>query len=87
MVHILISIFFAIFAEKVLPVLLGPLWNASLYPGDLLLIPYLTLVLIASHFTYRFVEMPGRRAMLAYDYSGKLKMVDCGQAKLDRIRH
>jgi len=75
MVHILISIFFAIFAEKVLPALLGPLWNASLYPGDLLLLPYLTIVLIASHFTFKYVEMPGRRAMLAYDYSGTLRKI------------
>ncbi|NNC37406.1 MAG: acyltransferase, partial [Hyphomonadaceae bacterium] len=73
MVHVLISIIFAVFAEKALPVLLGPLWNATLYPGDLLLIPYLMIVLISAHFTYHFVEVPGSKAIQKYDFSAKFR--------------
>ncbi len=72
MVHILFSLMFAIFAEKVMPIIAGPLWNASQYPGDLLLIPYLTSVLVFSHFCFHYIEMPGRKALLAYGFTDKL---------------
>jgi len=73
MVHVLISIMFAIVAEKVFPKVFGPMWNATFYPGDLLLVPYLILVLISAHFTYRYVEMPGRNAILKYDFGDKFR--------------
>ena len=75
MVHILVSLFFSIFAEKVMPRLGGDLWNASQFPGDLLLIPYLSLVLIFAHFTFKYVEMPGRRAIMDYDFTGRLRRI------------
>ena len=75
MVHVLISIGFAIVAEKILPKLLGPTWNESLFPGDLLLLPYLTLVLVSAHFTYKYVEMPGRNAILKYDFGAKFRKI------------
>lgn len=75
MVHVLISIVFAIFAEKVLPVFFGPAWNATFFPGDVLLLPYLTVVLMCAHLTYKYVEMPGRNAILAYDFGGKLRKI------------
>lgn len=67
MVHILVSLFFSIFAEILLPKIFGPLWNATQISGDLLLIPYLICVLIFSHLTYHYIEMPGRKAILASD--------------------
>jgi len=73
MVHILVSLFFSIFAEKIMPKLGGDLWNASQFPGDLLLIPYLFFVLVFAHLTFKFVEMPGRRAILAYDFTARLR--------------
>ena len=73
MVHILISLCFSIVAEMVLPRLFGPLWNATQFAGDLMLVPYLALVIITSHFTFKYVEMPGRKAILAYDFGAKFK--------------
>ncbi len=83
MVHILISLCFSIAAEMVLPRLFGPLWNATQIPGSLLLIPYLALVIFTSHFTFKYVEMPGRKAILAYDFGAKLKWFKRIPAKQD----
>jgi len=73
MVHILFALFFSIGAEILLPRLFGPEWNASQIPGDLLLLPYLALVLVSAHFSYKYIEMPGRKAIMAYDFGAKLK--------------
>ncbi len=75
MVHVLISIFFSIFAERILPGLAGPNWNATEVGGDLLLIPYLATVIFVAHFTYKYVEMPGRKAVLAYEFRPKLRKI------------
>jgi len=75
MVHILVSLFFSIGAEMVFPKILGPAWNVTLIYGDLLMIPYLLIVITLSHFTYKYVEMPGRKAILAYDFSGRLRTI------------
>ncbi len=75
MVHILVSLFFSIAAEMLLPKLFGSAWNASLANGDVLMIPYVLVVIALSHFTYKYVEMPGRKAILKYDFSGRLGMV------------
>ena len=75
MVHILVSLFFSIFAEKIMPQLGGELWNATQTPGDLLLIPYMTCVLVFAHFTYKFVEMPGRKAIMAYRFRSKFRAI------------
>ncbi|MCF6275786.1 MAG: acyltransferase [Robiginitomaculum sp.] len=83
MVHILISLCFSIGAEMVLPRLFGPLWNATQFPGDLMLIPYLALVIFTSHFTFKYVEMPGRKAILAFDFAAKLKWFKHRTAKQD----
>ena len=72
MVHILVSLFFSIAAEILFPKLFGSSWNEQLLRGDLLLIPYLLLVIALSHFSYKYVEMPGRKAILAYDFGGRL---------------
>ena len=80
MVHILISLCFSIVAEMILPRLFGPLWNATQVPGDLMLIPYLALVIVISHFTYKYVEMPGRKAILAYDFGAKFKLFSLRKA-------
>jgi len=60
MVHVIISIFFGVFAERILDGVM-PDWNATGWGGDLLLIPYLAAVIIASHITYHLVEVPGGR--------------------------
>lgn len=75
MVHILISLCFSIVAEMVLPRLFGPLWNATQIAGDLILIPYLGLVIITSHFTFKFVEIPGRKVIMAYEFRAKFKII------------
>lgn len=66
MVHVIISIFFGIFAERIMPGLAGADWNATMVGGNLLLIPYLAIVIFVSHFTYKYVERPGQKAILAY---------------------
>ena len=60
MIHVIIAIFFGIFAERFIA---GnfPNWNVSGWGGDLLLIPYLACVILASYLTYKFVEIPGGR--------------------------
>lgn len=80
MVHILFALFFSIGAEKILPKLFGPEWNASQIAGDLLLVLYLGLVLFSAHLSYKYIEMPGRRAIMAYDFSAKLKRLRTGKA-------
>jgi peptidoglycan/LPS O-acetylase OafA/YrhL len=72
MVHVLISNFFWIFAERIMPGIAGPNWNAHQIGGDLLLIPYLGVVIFVAHHTYKWVEMPGRRAIIAYDFRAKI---------------
>jgi peptidoglycan/LPS O-acetylase OafA/YrhL len=68
MVHVLIAIIFGVFSERVMPVLAGPLWNENHVAGDILLLPYMLVVMVASHLCYTYVEMPGRRALLEYDF-------------------
>lgn len=80
MVHILFALFFSIGAEILLPRLFGPEWNASQIPGDLLLLPYLALVLVSAHFSYKYIEMPGRKAIMAYDFGAKLKSLRARKA-------
>jgi len=80
MVHILISLCFSITAEIVLPRVLGSEWNVTQIPGDIMLIPYLIVVLICAHLSYKYIEMPGRRAILAYDFSAKLKRLGARKA-------
>jgi len=75
MVHILVSLFFSIAAEMVFPKLFGTSWNSVQINGDMLLIPYLLIVIALSHFTYKYVEMPGRKAILAYDFGERLHTV------------
>lgn len=69
MVHVVISLCFAVVAENIFPLVFGPDWNASHFGGDLLLVPYLAIVLGLSHFTYHFVEVPGRKALMATSLS------------------
>lgn len=59
MVHVIISIFFNIFAERLMPGIVGHDWNATGLGGDLLMIPYLALVIGFAHFTQKYVEVPG----------------------------
>ena len=80
MVHILFALFFSIGAEILLPKLFGPEWNASQIPGDLLLLPYLALVLVSAHFSYKYIEMPGRKAIMAYDFGAKIKSLRARKA-------
>ena len=72
MVHILVSLFFSIAAEMLFPKVFGPMWTEILIRGDLLLIPYLLVVIALSHFSYKYVEVPGRKAILAYDFGDRL---------------
>lgn len=71
--HVVLSIGFTVFAERILPGILGPDWNASGTGGDLLMIPYLSVVIVVSHFTYHYVEKPGQRAILNYRGSDRVR--------------
>lgn len=75
MVHVLISIFFGVFAERIMPGIAGPNWNANGFGGDLLILPYLGAVIIISHFTYKYVERPGQKAILAYKIPERVRRV------------
>lgn len=73
--HVIISIVFNVFAERIMPGIAGPGWNESGWGGDMLLLPYLAVVILCSHWTYHKIEMPGRKAILAYDFTGKWKIL------------
>ncbi len=73
MVHILFSLILAIIAEKVFPHIFGVNWNQTGIGGDLLLIPYVLLVILAAGLSYRFIEIPGRKAIMAYDFGKYLR--------------
>ncbi|PHR55425.1 MAG: hypothetical protein COA43_15470 [Robiginitomaculum sp.] len=75
MVHVVISLFFVIFAESILPHFFGAGWKEILWLGDVMLIPYLASVLIFAHFSYRYIELPGRKAILAYDFRAKTRSI------------
>ncbi len=69
MIHILISLIFAIIAEKIFPIIFGTDWNENKISGDLWLIPYIILVISVSHFSYKYVEIPGRKAIINTSWS------------------
>lgn len=75
MVHVVISLFFAIFAESIVPQLLGAEWNDTQTLGTLMLIPYLGVVILCSHITYKYIEVPGRKAIMAYEFKAKWKQL------------
>lgn len=60
MVHVIIAIVFAVFADKFIGGI-WPDWNAKAFSGDLLMVPYLLTVIAVSHITYHLVEIPGGR--------------------------
>lgn len=82
LVHMVISAFFAIFAERLMPGLAGPDWNVTGLGGDLLLIPYLLVVVVLSHFTYHYIEVPGQKAIMVYRVPQRLKRL-FGKGKVD----
>jgi len=73
LVHVIVSIVFSVFAERLLPGLIGEQWNATGLGGDLLLIPYLAVVIGVSHWTYHKIEKPGQKAILEYQGFAKLR--------------
>jgi len=73
MIHVIISIFFAIFAEHFLPLVLGESWNATGLGGDMYLVPYLGIVIICSHITYHLIEVPGRKWIQKTEFSRLFK--------------
>lgn len=72
MVHILFALFFGIFAHHVLPMFVGDAWNDSKIWGDLMLLPYIITVVVASHFTFKYVEVPGGKAIRDYEVRVKI---------------
>ncbi|PHR90886.1 MAG: hypothetical protein COA69_14335 [Robiginitomaculum sp.] len=82
MVHILFSLVFAIFIESTMPSITGPSWDTSQFAGDAFLIPYLACVLVFSHLSYHYIEMPGRKALNAYDFTSKWqRLLSLGKAR------
>lgn len=72
MIHVIISIGFSMVASRFLGGIVHP-WNdgagvgtANGLGGDLLMIPYLTVVIICSHFTYKYVERLGGKAIMRF---------------------
>lgn len=72
MVHFLIAIIFGVIAEQIIPKVLGADFAGNLMIGNGLVLVYLAVVLFVSHFTYHQIEVRGRKAVLATDFS-KLK--------------
>ena len=58
MIHVIIAIFFGVFAERILDGV-WPDWNVNGWGGDMLILPYLAVVIVASHITYNLIEVPG----------------------------
>ncbi len=73
MAHIFISMVFAIIARKAFPYLFGTHWNGNYFGGDLLLVPYVVVVIVFAALLYRFVEVPGGKAMLALRVGNRTK--------------
>jgi peptidoglycan/LPS O-acetylase OafA/YrhL len=67
MVHVIISIFFAVFAEQFLPSLIGENWNETGLGGDIYILIYLSVVIVCAHITYHFIEVPGRKLINRID--------------------
>ncbi|MEP3892209.1 MAG: acyltransferase [Hellea sp.] len=74
MTHVIISIAFSIFGNKVLGALM-PSWNEGGWGGDMLLAVYLCAVICFSHLTYHFIEVPGRRFIRNYKHVKTAKPV------------
>ena len=72
MTHVIISIGFTIVAERLIAGI-WPHWNDTAFGGDLLMIPYLLVVIIVSHFTYHFVEVRGGRFVSRLFKRNKIK--------------
>jgi len=74
MVHFLISIVFNIVGTRlfpehiVVPQLLDFGADGSGLWGDMFMVPYLATVLIVSHLTYHFVEVPGGRFLQKFSF-------------------
>ena len=74
MTHVIISIAFSIFGSKVL-VKVIPDWNESVWAGDALILVYLAAVIVFSHFTYHYVEVPGGRFIRNFNLKKPAKSV------------
>ncbi len=73
MVHMLIAVVFNIIGSRILSNYFGADWTSMGLNGDLFLIPYLICVFIASHLTWKFVEMPGKKFVMGMKWPGKLR--------------
>lgn len=70
MIHVIIAIFFDILAERLLAGFWGMGWNDMGLWGDLYLIPYLLVVIGASHLTQKYIEVPGAKLIAAASKRG-----------------
>lgn len=73
MIHVIISIFFGIFAARFMPYIAGQDWNATGLGGDLYMIAYLVTVITGAHVTYHMIEVPGRRLIIKMNFSQLLR--------------
>lgn len=67
MIHVIISIFFGIFAARFMPYIAGENWNATGIGGDLYMVAYLLTVILCAHVSYHMIEVPGRRLINKVD--------------------
>ena len=75
MVHVIIAIVADIFAERFLAGLFGERWHDVGFNGDLYLLPYLIVVIIAGYLLQRFVEVPGAKWLGKMDITKRAKLV------------
>jgi len=74
MVHVIVSIAFSIIGQRLFsnhitfPELLDFGGEGSGIWGDVYMVPYLLTVIFISHFTYRFVEVPGGRFLQKFSF-------------------
>ena len=69
MIHVIISIFFGIFAARFMPYIAGQDWNATGLGGDLYMVVYLITVIIGAHVTYHMIEVPGRKLITKINFT------------------
>jgi len=72
MVHMLIAVLYYALISKFVA---NPDWFGAGINGDLMLIPYLAIVLIFSHFTQKYVEVGGQKWIMNRQFGGSRKDV------------
>lgn len=75
MVHIIIAIVMGMAADIALLPMLDKVGLIGSWTGDVYLIPYLLIVIIASHITYHLIEIPGSKVISKIQFRGSFHYI------------